>query len=197
MLAMDAPIRSLQRLAANRLSPLPRFVCPQCRNHLRLRPHDDTSRSRTSSTYYRMASTSSNKIPYTEKIRRKIWGTDRPPGQEDPYGPSVILEGNKQRSDPSKTEADPDSPHEGTRDSRTMPSDSDATEATRTMDNATSVDYVPATTWEGLDQIGGSTGWWEEAWDAENHFTGYDFDHEAHSYQAKQRLQFPLFHKAR
>ena len=109
----------------------------------------------------------------------------------------MILERNKQRSDPSKTEADLDSPEEDTRDSRTVPSDSDAAEAISTLDNANSVDYVPATTWEGLDQIGGSTGWWEEAWDAENRFTGYDFDHEALSYQTKQRLQFPLLHKAR
>ena len=78
-----------------------------------------------------------------------------------------------------------------------VPNDSDAAEAIRTMDNAASVDYVPATTWEGLDQIGGSTGWWEEAWDAENRFTGYDFDYEAHSYEAKKRLQLPLFPKAR
>ena len=35
------------------------------------------------------------------------------------------------------------------------------------------VDYVPATTWDGLDQIGGAAGWWEAAWDEEHQFQGY------------------------
>ena len=169
---MDVHIRSLQRLAANRLSPLPRFICPQCRIYLKSRPYNDTSRPFTPSTCHRNASTSSQKIPYTEKLRRKIWGTDEPPGQGDPYGPSVLLGKDKQRSDASKTEATLDSPREDTRDSKAVPSDSDTAEAIYTRDNASSIDYVPATTWDGLDQIGGSTGWWEEAWDAENPFTG-------------------------
>ena len=33
--------------------------------------------------------------------------------------------------------------------------------------------YVPATTWDGLEMIGGAEGWWEEAWDRENQFEGY------------------------
>jgi hypothetical protein len=33
--------------------------------------------------------------------------------------------------------------------------------------------YIPATSWDGLDRIGGASGWWEEAWDAEHQFEGY------------------------
>ena len=33
-------------------------------------------------------------------------------------------------------------------------------------------DYIPATTWEGLEQVGGPTGWWEEAWDRDHYFEG-------------------------
>lgn len=33
--------------------------------------------------------------------------------------------------------------------------------------------YVQATTWDGLEQIGGATGWWEEAWDKVNQFEGW------------------------
>jgi hypothetical protein len=35
--------------------------------------------------------------------------------------------------------------------------------------------YVPATSGDGLEQVGGATGWWEEAWDQENHFEGCVF----------------------
>lgn len=33
-------------------------------------------------------------------------------------------------------------------------------------------DYIPATTWDGLEAIGGAEGWWEEAWDQEHRFEG-------------------------
>lgn len=33
-------------------------------------------------------------------------------------------------------------------------------------------EYIPATTWDGLEAIGGAEGWWEEAWDQEHRFEG-------------------------
>lgn len=33
-------------------------------------------------------------------------------------------------------------------------------------------EYIPATTWDGLEAIGGAEGWWEEAWDKEHRFEG-------------------------
>ena len=33
--------------------------------------------------------------------------------------------------------------------------------------------YTPATSGEGLEMIGGPTGWWEAAWDEEHQFQGY------------------------
>lgn len=35
-------------------------------------------------------------------------------------------------------------------------------------------DYAPAVSGEDLETIGGPTGWWEEAWDAEHQYYGYD-----------------------
>ncbi|KAI9839792.1 MAG: hypothetical protein M1837_001991 [Sclerophora amabilis] len=34
-------------------------------------------------------------------------------------------------------------------------------------------DYVPATTWDGLEQVGGQGGWWKKHWDPEHRFQGY------------------------
>ncbi|KAL9614915.1 MAG: hypothetical protein Q9167_000657 [Letrouitia subvulpina] len=34
-------------------------------------------------------------------------------------------------------------------------------------------DYKPASTWHGLESIGGPTGWWEKEWDQEHQFFGY------------------------
>lgn len=33
-------------------------------------------------------------------------------------------------------------------------------------------EYIPATTWDGLEAIGGAEGWWEAAWDQEHRFEG-------------------------
>ncbi|KAI4177250.1 MAG: hypothetical protein LQ348_005867 [Seirophora lacunosa] len=35
------------------------------------------------------------------------------------------------------------------------------------------VDYKPAVSGEELERVGGPSGWWEEAWDAEHQFAGY------------------------
>lgn len=35
-------------------------------------------------------------------------------------------------------------------------------------------EYTPAVSGEELERIGGPTGWWEQAWDDEHHFQGYE-----------------------
>ncbi|MCJ1398922.1 hypothetical protein MMC11_002123 [Xylographa trunciseda] len=99
-------------------------------------------------------------MPYTEKIRRKIWGTQNPPGQADPYGDASILDQSK--GQPPELEPEPEGVSQvSTTGDKSLPS------------STAYADYVPATTWEGLDQIGGATGWWEEAWDQDNQFNGF------------------------
>lgn len=73
--------------------------------------------------------------PFTEKVRKKIWGTDQPPGQANPYGENSYL----QRVD------------EATTDSR--PSGSLIQNLSV---NESISQYEPATVWDGLEQVGGS-----------------------------------------
>ncbi|MCJ1386501.1 hypothetical protein MMC17_009627 [Xylographa soralifera] len=97
-------------------------------------------------------------MPYTEKIRRKIWGTQDPPGQADPYGDASILDQTKKQTPKPEPEL-----MDQVSTAKDKPLSSSAAYA----------DYVPANTWDGLDHIGGATGWWEEAWDEEHQFTSF------------------------
>src|SRR5436190_15388265 len=48
---------------------------------------------------------SSGSIPFTEKVRRKLWGTDNPPGLKDPYGGEGFLEkARRKRKEPALEE---------------------------------------------------------------------------------------------
>lgn len=58
------------------------YVCSVCRQ--------DASSCLPSSTQRRHAS-GSGSTPFTEKLRRRIWGTDNPPGLEDPYGGEGVI----------------------------------------------------------------------------------------------------------
>ena len=102
----------------------------------------------------RQASNSREKAPFSEKIRQKIWGTKDTPGQADPYGDASVFDQTKKQAEPELVDEIPT-----TGDKDISKSDAYA-------------DYVPATTWDGLDHIGGATGWWEEAWDEEHQFNG-------------------------
>ena len=114
------------------------YVCVSCRRRGALPYHQIAT---ISSSVSRKARDTS----FTGKVRRQLWGTDNPPGSEDPY---------TQRPSPDMIE--------------------DAAAPTGTADAKMidQVGYEPATTWDGLESIGGSSGWWEEAWDKEHHFTG-------------------------
>ena len=65
---------AISRVAAYS-KPAP-YVCRRCRQHLHKAPKLNPQQTRHAST------------EWTEKLRRKIWGTDNPPGLADPYGPS-------------------------------------------------------------------------------------------------------------
>lgn len=128
------------------------YICLQCRRRTDLNLLASSIPS-IPSIRRRNASTSRDKTPYTEKLRKKIWGTDTPPGQADPYGNTSLLDRSKQQAKAQEQEPGP----------------VDTIDAVPALD----IDYIPATTWDGLDHIGGAAGWWEEAWDEENHFQGY------------------------
>lgn len=133
---------------SHRLRPRPLIVCPSCRTRL-----SSSSQRFALSTSASQRAAGDNKVPFTEKIRRRIWGTESPPGQEDPYGDLSALDRTKKKKSRSTVQAD------------------DATElrAPTVLPGINS--YVPATTWDGLEQIGGE-GAAEEWWDEEERFRG-------------------------
>jgi hypothetical protein len=92
------------------------------------------------------------KTPFTEKIRQRIWGTDQPPGLEDPYGDRSVFDKTKKQAQQQKFEE-----HQETR-------------KTVAPDMST---YEPASTWDGLERVGGFGHWWKENWDADHQFTGF------------------------
>ncbi|MCJ1355689.1 MAG: hypothetical protein MMC33_005681 [Icmadophila ericetorum] len=130
---------SLGRLSV-RSSPSSSYVCLHCRRRGAL-PYHQTSTLSTSVS--RKAADKS----FTGRLRRGIWGTDTPPGAEDPY---------TQRPSPEPVE------------------DSNAallgTKKPKPIDQ---VGYEPAVTWDGLEHIGGASGWWEADWDRDHQFTGF------------------------
>lgn len=132
------------------------FICLQCRHRSALAAQRGALPTSIPISLQRHASSASQFDSLTRKIRRKIWGTDNPPGQEDPYGGPSQFELVE-----SKVKKDPVAAAEKAPGEDVDPSDTAA------------INYVPATTWDGLDQIGGATGWWEEAWDRKHPFRGY------------------------
>jgi hypothetical protein len=107
--------RSIGLLRLN-TTPTP-YLCSICR-------HQAPSFSTTS---LRTARKNIGELPHTEKWRRRVWGTDEPPGLEDPYG------------NQSKFEKKPE-----------------PTEELRQMTAAEELpaDYEPASTWDGLESVG-------------------------------------------
>ncbi|RHZ67903.1 uncharacterized protein CDV56_104749 [Aspergillus thermomutatus] len=82
----------------------------------------------------------SNATPLTERVRRKIWGTDNPPGLKDPYGGEGVLE-RKWKNQSGQQEEEP------------ARGSTEALE-TQSEDVLSGDTYDPATTWEGLPRIG-------------------------------------------
>lgn len=110
------------------------YVCSVCRHEARPRPL-------LARQFLRNAS--SNTTPITERVRRKIWGTDNPPGLKDPYGES-LLEKRFRKEQPEKAEEE------------VVETAAATTEAENAVveDGAVAEAYEPATTWEGIPRIG-------------------------------------------
>lgn len=99
------------------------------------------------------------KTPFTKRIQQKIWGTDQPPGLDDPYGGGGVFDQSKRRA-PEK---------EVRQQEAQAPVEPDA----QSPAPAVSSSYEPATTWDGLQKVGGFGGWWREHWDPGHQFEGF------------------------
>lgn len=121
---MHPSTRLLSLELSSRTASRPLYVCSSCRHEPLPRPFVAHHQIRPNST------------SVTENLRRKLWGTENPPGLKDPYGGKSALEqkwGRKGQS-AAETDADADEIEEG--------------------DIAPPDEYVPATTADELPRIG-------------------------------------------
>ena len=115
------------------------FVCRSCRHQALRQRITLLQQSR---------SASGQPLPFTEKLRRKIWGTDNPPGLKDPYGGPSFLERRRMEKEARENgeylQTGQESYDRGSVDM--LDSRADYTEEPR--------EYVPAETWDGLEHMG-------------------------------------------
>jgi hypothetical protein len=167
-------------------SKLP-YICASCR-HQALRQHILPTQ------WMRNASSG---LPFTERLRRAMWGTDKPPGMKDPYGGPSYFERRRQEAQAEREKRGDSTaapvPREGKSSGSALvlykpvvleheetPSARNRHEKARTSraasrrgrrspsrsvsQNPENEDskYIPAETWDGLEQVGLS-GHWSEA----------------------------------
>ena len=126
------------------------YVCLQCRLQTSAATRTTNSSISLTQAPRRHASWVS-----TDKLRKKIWGTETPPGQADPYvteseDDRAKREREQKNEEAKKLESAPEKKPES------VPEDG----------------YVAATTAKGLKRVGGH-GWGKAEWDAENPFQGF------------------------
>ncbi|RAK99718.1 mitochondrial 54S ribosomal mL50 protein [Aspergillus ibericus CBS 121593] len=114
------------------------YVCSICRQEARPRPI-------VARQFLRHASSNADSL--SERVRRKLWGTDNPPGLKDPYGESLL---EKRFGKPKPQE--PEEPQ--VEETNELAEPSDGLEP--------GVSYEPATTWHGLERVG-HLGRWKDA----------------------------------
>ena len=122
---------------------LSRYVCPSCQQRCQSQPILRSQR--------RHASNNVN-LPWTEKVRRKIWGTDTPPGLADPYGGPSYLEQRRAEKE-GRTLSTPGQVVED----QAQPQQQQSTEVVEAAER----NYLAADNWKGLEVFGG-TGHWTE-----------------------------------
>ncbi|OJD12766.1 hypothetical protein AJ78_06683 [Emergomyces pasteurianus Ep9510] len=160
---MSPPARLLAPLevAPSRISNA-LYVCSTCRRqclpqHLRSINHQFQFRWYTPTNTN--LNNNSNDLPVTEKLRRKIWGTDKPPGVKDPYGSESQL-------DHAEPLAEIDEPH--ALEESEMGEEGQGIRVA-TAEEKEDAEYKHADTWEGLRQVGAEQ-WWESPPRAEDQF---------------------------
>lgn len=133
---MRPVVRLLQPLEAPSLQlSKSLYVCSNCRQ-------DYLPRASLSPQSRRNAS---GDTPFTEKVRRKIWGTDNPPGLKDPYGGEGVIEKAFRRRSQGQVEQEQAPEVES--------------EEVFPPEIAPPQEYTPATTWDGLQRMGHLRRW--------------------------------------
>lgn len=143
------PIRPSPRSLNLLSSSTSRSLCPACH-----RAYLPPTRALSTTPSHR----ASNAVPFTEKLRRKIWGTDSPPGRADPYSKESVLD------QANKAKQQPEVPKEEELEVERVK----AAPAVAADD----ANYEPAASWDGLEEVGDYEEFWEEEWTKEHPFQG-------------------------
>jgi hypothetical protein len=139
---MRSALRLLQPLEApSRRLPKSGYICSTCRQEILPRVIQGVQFRRNAS----------ENTPFTEKVRRRIWGTDSPPGLKDPYGGEGVIaktfrkRGQGQAEGEQALESEPEAQVER--------------EGEIADDIAPQVEYTPASTWDGIERVGHLERW--------------------------------------
>ncbi|RDW60389.1 uncharacterized protein DSM5745_10847 [Aspergillus mulundensis] len=136
-----------------------RYVCSTCRQEARPRPF-------VARQFLRHAS--DNNTPITERVRRKLWGTDNPPGLKDPYGGEGVFEKKFGKGSLAQKQGGAPGSDEGAAENQAA-----TAEGGDVAEEAIDGEYLPATTWEGLDRIGHLGRWNDLPPNPEDAFTSF------------------------
>ncbi len=132
------------------------YICSSCRHHaLRQRIANQQS----------LRHASSSNIPFTERIRGKIWGTDNPPGLADPYGGPSFLERRQRERALQRQGQQNIVPEEEIREpvpiEQGVEEVAEVEEDSRFMveEEPVGKEYKPADTWDELRHVGHKGHW--------------------------------------
>ena len=147
--------RSIQSVSPSKLfhqaTQVP-YVCSSCRHQAQ-------------SLQLQTIRNASSGLPFTERLRRKIWGTDSPPGLKDPYGGPSYFERRRQDSQTEREVIEPPAEEPETFEPEPPPTASQRQNAKKSgrfeevyMHDPVKEDssYEPADTWDGLPRVGTS-----------------------------------------
>ena len=146
---MRPSARLLNLEVASLQGPRTLYVCSTCRQEARPRA------ALLARQFPRHASSSNNGAasPLTERVRRKLWGTDNPPGLKDPYGGRGVLEQKSGRD--GAVEQQQQQQEGGEEQVRSQLEVQEGQQEGAEQDSAAvGAEYVPATSWEGLERVG-------------------------------------------
>ncbi|KAH8698320.1 hypothetical protein BGW36DRAFT_357859 [Talaromyces proteolyticus] len=140
---MRPPVRLLQPLEAPSLQfSKTLYVCSNCRYEVI---------PSCSAGHQQARRNASGNTPFTEKLRRRIWGTDNPPGLKDPYGgEGMIARTWKQRKEE----------YLGRKEEEEIPEEEEEYKfPTIPDDDQKRPDFVPATHAHNLKKLGHLSFW--------------------------------------
>jgi hypothetical protein len=150
--AMPRPARAfgLSDIVSGQLVSSP-YICRSCR-HLALRQRLASQQS--------LRHASSAEIPFTEKVRRKIWAKDNTPSLEDPYDGESFLERRRKERARQKEAQELIALEKENATQRVAPSGRPPRAVDGDPDSGyVPKDYAPSETWDGLEHVGHKGHW--------------------------------------